>query len=321
MLSYGKKWTDSLGCVHSLDNLVAEYVVKSFSQKFVLDELAKIFETAIPGWERSKCCKENMPACSAYSWFKSSIWGGGFYAQYGHYQDFDKVSREWSEYPLLRLKFNPNKYWNSPLLPLLLDWLDRNCDNGVLVKFDYAVDVPARLKDIQVNSRKEPGLYKGTRYYGQRNKHGRLKIYDKKAESELPDDTSRVEWTFCFGKPIVFDTVVWLTNGSAPLPDVKELGKSYAYARMLLDIRALGGDVQQALGYLDYRTAKKIEPYTIGSGVQLFDGGIDVLEKLLRSYCDALSLSFSAGGVNSISIGRSFVRLSNDDLEADELPF
>ena len=189
------------------------------------------------------------------------------------------------------------------------------------MKFDYAVDVPARLKDIQVNSRKEPGLYKGTRYYGQRNKHGRLKIYDKKAESELPDDTSRVEWTFCFGKPIVFDTVVWLTNGPAPLPDVKELGKSYAYARMLLDIRALGGDVQQALGYLDYRTAKKIEPYTIGSGVQLFDGGIDVLEKLLRSYCDALSLSFSAGGVNSISIGRSFVRLSNDDLEADELPF
>lgn len=321
MLSYGKTWTDSRRCVHSIDNLVAEFVVNSFSSKVVLDELSEIFRTSIPGWERSKSCKDNLPACSNYCWFRSSIWGGGFYIQFGHYQDFDKSTREWSEYPLLRLKFNPNKYWSSPVLSPLLSWISLNCDNGVLVKFDYAIDVPARLNDIQVNSRKEPGLYKGTRYYGQRNKHGRLKIYDKKAESELPDDTVRVEWTFCFGKPIVFDRVVWLTNGPAPLPDVRELGKSYAYAQLILYINSLGGDPQQALGYLDSRTAKKLEPYTIGSGVQLMDGCLDILTFLLRSYCDALSLSFSSDGVNSISIGRHFERLSNDDLEADGLSF
>ena len=221
----------------------------------------------------------------------------------------------------MRIKFNPNKHWTSPVLARLNDWIERECDTGVIVKFDYAVDVPARLRDIEVHSRKEPGLYKGTRYYGQRNKHGRLKIYDKKAESDLPDDTSRVEWTFCYGKPIVFDEVYWMTNGPAPLPDAKELGKGYAVARMLLDIRALGGDVRKALGYLDYRTAKKLEPYTIGSGVQLLSSCFSQLSALLVFYCDALSVSFKADGVNEISIGHTFTRVSMDDLEADELPF
>lgn len=321
MLSYGLSKTDSRGCTYSIDNLVAEYIVKSFNQDSVLGSLSEIFQSVVPAWDRAKCCRENLPACSRFSWFKSSIWGGGFYIQYGQYRDFDKVSGEWTEYPLLRIKFNPNKYWNSELFPKLLEWLDYNCDNGALVKFDFAVDVPARIKDLQVHSRKEPGLYKGTLYYGQRNKHGRLKIYDKKAESELPDDVTRVEWTFCCGKPLVFDDVLWLTNGPEPLPDARELGKSYAYARLLLTIRSLGGDVGEALGYLDRRTAKKLEPYTIGSGVQLMGDGSDVLVPLLRAYCTALSVSFKSEGVNAVSIGSGFSRLSQDDLEADELPF
>lgn len=322
MLSYGKNLVDSNGCVHSIDNLVAEFLVKSFSSSVVLDSLSEIFSETVPGWERAKFSKDNLPACSAYSWFKSSIWGGGFYIQFGHYRDYDKCTREWAEYPLLRLKFNPNKHGSSPLLPKLLAWLARECDNGVLVKFDYAVDVPAPLRDLEIHSRKEPGLFKGTRYYGQRNKHGRLKVYDKKAESELPDDTSRVEWTFCIGKPIVFDEVVWLTHGPAPLPDVGELSpRTYALARLLLDIRSLGGDVSKSLGYLDGRTAKKLEPYTIGSGVQLLDGSYAVLRSLLGSYCDMLSLSFRSGGVNEFAIGSRSDRISRDDLESDELPF
>lgn len=322
MLSYGKFLIDSRGCTHSIDNLVSEYLVKNFNTVSVIDSLAAaVFEPAIPGWEKSKCSKVDMPACSAYSWFKASIWGGGFYIQYGQYKDFDKASREWSEYPLLRVKFNPNKYFASPIYDRLMEWIDRECDNGVLVKTDYAVDIPTRLCNVSVRSRKEPGLYKGTRYYGQRNKHGRLKIYDKKAESDLPDVCTRVEYTLCYGKPLAFDDVFWLTDGPLPLPDARDLGKSYALARMLLDIRALGGDVQQALGYLDYRTAKKLEPYTIGSGVQLLDDCKTQLVGLLQAYCDAMSLSFALSGVNGFSVGPTFTRLSTDDLEADELPF
>lgn len=323
MLSYGKNIKDPLGCIHSIDNLVVEFIVKNFNAKSVIDGLAaEVFAPTIPGWEKGKFSKTDLPACSAYSWFKSSIWGGGFYIQYGQYKDFDKVTREWSEYPLIRIKFNPNKYWNSPVLARLNDWIERECDTGVIVKFDYAVDVPARLRDIEVHSRKEPGLYKGTRYYGQRNKHGRLKIYDKKAESDLPDDTARVEWTFCYGKPIVFDDVYWMTNGPAPLPDAKELGlQTYNTARLLLGIRSLGGDVSEYLAMYDRRTQKKLEPYTIGTGVQLLSSCFSQLSALLVFYCDALSVSFNSDGVNKISIGNTFTRVSMDDLEADELPF
>lgn len=323
MLSYGKNIKDTLGCTHSIDNLVVEYIVKNFNAKSVIDSLARdVFEPTIPGWEKEKMSKLDQPACSAYAWFKSSIWGGGFYIQYGQYRDFDKVTREWTEYPLMRIKFNPNKYWTSPVLARLNDWVAKECDTGVVVKFDYAVDVPARLSDIQVHSRKEPGLYKGTRYYGQRNKHGRLKIYDKKEESDLDVVTSRVEWTFANGKPIVFDDVYWLTGGPAPLPDVTELGpRSYTLARMLLGIRSLGGDVREYLELCDRRTVKKLEPYTIGSGVQLLSSCYDSLSRLLQAYCDALSVSFHSGGVNEISIGTVFTRLSTDDLESDELPF
>lgn len=323
MLSYGKNIKDTLGCTHSIDNLIVEYIVKNFNAKSVIDSLARnVFEPTIPGWEKEKMCKLDQPACSAYAWFKSSVWGGGFYIQYGQYRDFDKVTREWTEYPLMRVKFNPNKYWTSPVLARLNEWIVRECDTGVVVKFDYAVDVPARLSDIQVHSRKEPGLYKGTRYYGQRNKHGRLKIYDKREESDLDVVTSRVEWTFTNGKPITFDDVYWLTGGPAPLPDVTELGpRSYTLARMLLGIRSLGGDVREYLELCDRRTAKKLEPYTIGSGVQLLSSCYDSLTRLLQAYCDALSVSFHSGGVNEISIGSVFTRLSTDDLEVDELPF
>lgn len=319
MLSYGRTVLDARGCTHSIDNLVVEYVVMDFSTKEVLSGLAEVFSEAIPGWTRERCCKEDLPPCSAYSWFRSSIWGGGFYIQYGLYKDFDRCTREFHELPLMRVKFNPNKYWTSPVLKGLLRWISRNCDSGVIVKFDYAVDVPARMRDLHVTSRKEPGLYKGTRYYGQRNKHGRLKVYDKRVESDLPDDVSRVEWTFCYGKPLNFDRVIWMTNGPAPLPDARELGsQAYATARMLLGIRGLGGDVTEYLALLDRRTAKKLEPYTIGVGVQLLDECPVQLVTLLGAYCDALSVSFRSGDVN---LGSGTVRLSDDDLEDDSLPF
>ena len=323
MISYSKNIRDNRGCTHSIDNVIVEYCVKAFRKELVFDELSAIFAECVVGWERSpKYCNENQKACSKFQYFRSAIWGGGFYIQYGHYQNFDAMTREWDVYPLLRVKFNPNKWENGKLFERLLTWLDSWCDNGVLVKFDYAVDIPCRNCDVVIHSRKEPGLHKGTRYYGQRHNHGRLKVYDKGVESDLDEEMTRCEWTFCCGKSIAFDDVLWLTNGPAPLPDVTELGsQSYALARMILMVRSLGGDVLEALALLNYRTQKKLEPYTIGSGVQLMDCGVQHLTELLYHYCSTLSVSFHADGVNAISIGQQFHRVSTDDLESEELPF
>lgn len=201
MISYAQKIFDSDMCSHSIDNLVIEYYVDSFSADRVMDSLAEIFSSCVPDWDREKCTRDDLPACSKYQYFKHTIWGGGFHVSYGHYKGFDKVDRTWDVLPVIRFKFNPNKWMRGSLFDALHSWIRERCDNGVLLKYDYAIDVPCRLCDLAVDSRKEPGLYKGTRYYGQRNQHGRLKIYDKKTESaaDVPDDMTRVEWTFALG--------------------------------------------------------------------------------------------------------------------------
>ena len=321
-LRYSKKIIDKLGCTHSIDNLVIEYCVKSYAVDFVFDSLSQIFSKCLSEWSLDTHSKKDRLPSSKYQYFRSAIWGGGFDIQYGHYQDYDRLTREWSVFPLLRVKFNPNKYLDSALSRHLLAWLSEWCDSGVLVKFDYAVDILCRPCDLVVFSRKEYGLHKGTRYFGQRNKHGRLKVYDKRAESELDYDLTRCEWTFCCRKPISFDDVLWLTSGPAPIPDVTELGKqSYTLARMLLRIRALGGDPLEEFNLLDYRTRKKLEPYTIGVGVRLFECDCSCLKELLAYYCASFSVSFRSTGVNPIEFGSDFQRLSADDLEDDSLPF
>lgn len=317
MISYAQKIFDSDLCSHSIDNLVIEYYVDSFSADRVMDSLAGIFSSCVPDWDREKCTRDDLPACSKYQYFKHTIWGGGFHISYGHYKGFDKVDRTWDVLPVIRFKFNPNKWMRGSLFDALHAWIRERCDNGVLLKYDYAIDVPCRLCDLAVDSRKEPGLYKGTRYYGQRNQHGRLKIYDKKTESaaDVPDDMTRVEWTFCSGREIAFDTIVWLTDGPAPLPAVSDLApQTYAVARVLLDLKAAGGSVESALQYFDRRTRKKLEPYTVGTGARLMENGADQLHELLRQYCDLFSLSYTAPGVNGITIG-SDVRASGDELD------
>lgn len=316
MISYAQKINGPGGCTHSVDNLVCEYYVDSFSADHVIDSLADIFARNVPDWTEEKNTRRDLPACSKYQYFRDTIWGGGFHVSFGHYKQFDKLDKSWDVLPVIRFKFNPNKWMHGPLFEDLLAWISLRCADGVLLKYDYAIDVPCRLCDLAVDSRKEPGLYKGTRYYGQRNQHGRLKIYDKKTEAaaEVPDDMTRVEWTFCRDREISFDTIVWLTNGPLPLPTASDLSpRTYALARLLLELRAAGGSVEVGLSYLDRRTRKKLEPYTVGTGVGLMDQGADVLHELLRQYCDLLSLSYAAPGVNGIQIGVS-VRHTADDL-------
>lgn len=320
LIPYSKKIIDPDGCTHSIDNLLIEYVIRDYNPGRVCDDLCALFAAALPDWSKEKCTKFDCTPCSRYAWYRYHIWGGGFSVSYGHWQQFDKLDREMVEVPLLRVKFNPNKHGSSPVWSALRKFVEDRCEGGLICKVDYAVDVPTDPDHVTVHSRKEPGLHKGTRYFGQRNKHGRLKVYDKAAEVGLPSPVTRCEWTLCSGKPIVFDDVGWLTSGPAPLPDVSDLGKTaYVYARMLLEISTCGGDLTGMLDLLDHRMRAKIEPFTVGSGKRLVVCS-SFLVQLLRSYCSDLSLSWVSPGVN---LGEEVdVQLHPlDDLEDDALPF
>lgn len=202
-MQYFFSMTDKKGYVHSLDNLVIEYVTAGSDgavRQILTDiqELGKKYEGKINYWERLNC-----KPCSKWSWCQHTVHlDDGIYLSIGHYVNYAKPKINWEVYPALKLEVNPNKHAGKEVLKDLLELLGHWAHDVTLLKYDYAVDIPAAPEDVEVfGTRKERGLYKGTRYYGQRNKNGYCKIYDKAKEQGLDSPMTRVEHTLvCSGK-------------------------------------------------------------------------------------------------------------------------
>ena len=70
-----------------------------------------------------------------------------------------------------------------------------------LSRVDYALDIPGKIEDYYVLSRKMERFYETTRYYGGRKETGGLRVYDKrqerldKAKEDIGYDLVRFEWT------------------------------------------------------------------------------------------------------------------------------
>lgn len=200
MLNYFLHEIDEFGFAHSVDNLIIVYDINPVHQKDYLDimidsihNVRDYYKNDINYWERL-----NVNACSKYSWYCNHIHlDDGIYLSLGHYREGLKERQTFVVFPLLKLEINPNKHYDKPVFHALQKIINQFCVSGTLKKYDYAIDIPCRLSDIKVfNTRKEKGLYKGTVYYGQRNKEGYVKIYDKTKETGLSSPLTRVEHTF-----------------------------------------------------------------------------------------------------------------------------
>lgn len=200
MVNYFIKEIDDNGYVHSIDNLVIVYDINPIYQKDYLDilidsihNLRDSYKNEINYWERL-----NVNACSKYSWYCNHIHlDDGIYLSIGHYREGIKELHSYVVFPLLKLEINPNKHFEKPVFQDLQKIINRFCISGMLKKYDYAIDIPCNISEVKVfNTRKEPGLHKGTRYYGQRSRDGYVKIYDKTKESNLDHPLTRIEHTF-----------------------------------------------------------------------------------------------------------------------------
>lgn len=197
--------TDKKGYVHSIDNVIIEYVTAgstSAVKRILADiqEIGKKFKGIgmVNYWERL-----NLTPCSKFSWCAHQIHlDDGIFLHIGHYVDYAKPKTNWDLYPVVKLEVNPNKHGGKEVLKELLEVLKDWAGEITLLKYDYAVDVPLPPDDVEVfGTRKERGLYKGSRYYGQRNKNGYCKIYDKAKEQGLDEPLTRIEHTVvCSGK-------------------------------------------------------------------------------------------------------------------------
>lgn len=95
------------------------------------------------------------------------------------------------------IEFNPNKLHKQGLN--LLDHISDCCESVEVKRYDLAIDFPIAREEIRVIPDKR--IYEYTRensmteYLGRRSKIGRVKVYDKAAESGLDYPLTRVELT------------------------------------------------------------------------------------------------------------------------------
>lgn len=217
MISYNENIMDSFGYIHSIDNVIITYDLCGIGDSIiqsVIDAFHDIRDKidGLDYWERLDC-----KPCSKYSWYAHQIHlDKGFYVQLGHWQMFRDDKKEFLIFPLMKIEINPNKYANTPIFEKLMNLVSEYAIDYHIDKIDYAIDVKTIPDNVNVyGTKKEKGLYKGTRYYGQRHKNGYLKIYDKRKESGLEYDCTRIEYTFEYKKrnEINFDAI-YITNNN-----------------------------------------------------------------------------------------------------------
>ena len=103
-----------------------------------------------------------------------------------------------------RLEFNPAKVGSSLQFRYLHAYLLARSKKVVIKRFDVALDLPLDRRDVflhkdrrQYRTIQNSALDK-TEYLGQRSQHGQVKVYNKKIESKLDYDLTRVEITVDF---------------------------------------------------------------------------------------------------------------------------
>lgn len=185
------------------------------------------------------------------------------------------------------MEYNPNKASADSFTPWLLGKL---VDEGVkfeLSRWDLAIDLPIPRNEIALmkDARKYESIVKGsaTEYLGERNKPGRVKVYDKAAESGLSEPVTRVELTCSgnWGLPEI--ERAWPSLLRLPIHEnTDNLNRATAVMILLLShMLNLGQPIESYLSMLDKRMKSQVRAILSHGNEITFPA--DLISKLLRS--------------------------------------
>lgn len=279
---------DTNNYIHSIDNCIIEYDIKDIGTKGINKLIDKIHDIKdkyrdIDYWERL-----NVNACSKYQWYNNHIHlDNGIYISIGRYTEYVEQRKEkFFIYPIMKLEINPNKHSEKPILKDVLELLKGISSDGRLIKYDYAVDIPVGPKEVEVfGSRKEFGLYKGTRYYGQKNKNGYCKIYDKQKEQELDTPLTRVEHTISTTKTtknISFENIYIKQKNDND--NTEKINSTYKCIVDLCNtLKANSLDYEHIINNLDKRTKRTVKEYMTKSEYIKLEFDEKIHDKLLNN--------------------------------------
>lgn len=276
-LEYYFSIVDSNGYTHSIDMVYLEWYSKC-ALNTVLEDIRHLHDKyPLVRYEEYLDRKRN----SKYDFYLDGVVFGGSFINLGKYTNYDKVNKTFDIFPMFQLRVNPNKYMFSDWFIELKSLLMSHGVSGYIRKYDYAVDVPVSPDKVKVfYSRKEFGLYKGTRYYGQAGRHNYCKIYDKQRELAREqvkiDPLTRVEYTLFSGQIPNFENIYVLSEKSLETANNKLKDTDRAIIEMYMQLKAMGIDYDLKLGR---GKMEKLSPYLFG-GYQLLEYG-DILNYLL----------------------------------------
>ena len=305
----------SNGYTHSVDNLVLTYYIEDLGNKGI-DRLLTSVQSLkdnykdINYWE-----KLNINPSRKYSFYHHAIHlDDGIYILIGSYKDFDKDKKEMYIFPTMKLEINPNKHAEKPIFYDLMKLINSICYDCSLNRYDYAIDIPLPLDSVQVfGSNKEKGLYKGTRYYGQRNKNGFCRIYDKAKEQGLDTPLTRVEHIITTSrttKNISFEKIYL----KADTLDKEKVSKTDSVIIELCSLlKANNIEFDSVLDKLDRRKKKSIYSQLEGNGYTQLKFNKEVHDSLLKEVHDFFKIKESKEDIVMDSDG--FIDFNNSDLE------
>lgn len=221
------------------------YSIDYFSFDFLLLTTIRIFDLLVLEIEKLKS------SCIKFQHFQTNYFGNS-----KEIFQCDSLHVELARNNfLLRLSFNPNHCFDSPVLSFLLRFVRRNCSviSFRVSRCDFAYDVPVHPNSVMLLTRKNEGHLKSTRYYGVRGTSGYLRVYDKRLEEKsrmkddlLGHDLTRLEWEERNEQPFKFDqfSVPDFSSLSGSLRLLKFVAPEYYNAALL---------------ELDKRTRKKLK--------------------------------------------------------------
>lgn len=274
-INYWNSVTDENGYIHSIDMVYIEYFsyVEPKHILGILRDMHMIYPEVSyqEHLNRSPNCK--------YDYYLDGVAFGGIYVDMGKYTNYDQLTKTFDLLPMFQLRINPNKHMEKYYCKDLLEKLLVCASSGVLRKYDYAIDIKMKSECIQFfDSKKEPGLYKGTRYLGQSGRHGFVKVYDKHKEmikriknietgkydtvDELGYDLTRVEHTLMAKdeKPIL-ENIYVLSNSDLKTDYTELIDTDRAIVEMYLMLKAKGIPYDLKIGR---RKMDKLKEYISG---------------------------------------------------------
>ena len=298
---------DGNGNIHSIDMVYLEYFSYLNPSKIV--ELVRCIHDKYPDVRYQE--QLGRAPHSKYDYYCDGISIGGVYVSAGKYMNYDRETKTFDLLPMFELRVNPNKYWHEQWFKDLLSELLKVGSSGRLRKYDYAVDIAKGKKAVEVfETRKERGLYKGTRYFGQSGRHGYCKIYDKQADMKRQKVEigvlTRVEHTLFSNQEPSLENVYILENKALKTDYTGLNDTDKAIIDMYLRLKALNVDYDLKLGR---GKMEKLKEYISGQYVLLDYGNI------LQSLIDNIKTMFHVTDIVTDEDG--FLQVSGDE----ELPF